>query len=182
MVEDKLVPTGEAMWRLLREADEPGNPEIPHGYDHAATRQQFLAVAARLDADFGCRTDSDLWVQDASLHARLDLPEEVTRGGEKIYVAVSNFASLAIAGPATPARTTAKSATVASTPRTAGSSRRLLPTSATGLWMSRRPGGPMTGSTTQSGPKPGGSGGTSTTSDPPLGGLRSPAGPRRWPW
>ncbi|MEU4674364.1 hypothetical protein AB0F91_41990 [Amycolatopsis sp. NPDC023774] len=94
--------TGEAMWRLLRAVDEPGNPEIPHDYDHDATRCRFLALAARLDTDFGCRTDRDLWVQDAALHARLDIPEAATRGGEKIYVAVSNFASLAIAGPCNP--------------------------------------------------------------------------------
>ncbi|MEV6896905.1 hypothetical protein [Amycolatopsis sp. NPDC051372] len=94
--------TGEAMWRLLREADEPGNPEIPHDYDHDETRRRFLALAERLSADFGHPTENDLWAKDATLHARLNIPVEATRGGEQIYVAVSNFASLAIAGPGNP--------------------------------------------------------------------------------
>jgi hypothetical protein len=86
---------GEQMWALLRSLDDPEHLEWPADYDFDATRERFERLVAGLDTAFGCRSDADRSVQDASLHALVEVPGDATATGERLVVCVSNFGSLA---------------------------------------------------------------------------------------
>ncbi|GAA3573486.1 hypothetical protein GCM10022197_32880 [Microlunatus spumicola] len=86
---------GEQLWALLRELDDPDHLETPAGFDLGATRERFERLVGGLDEAFGCRTDADRSVQDASLHARVVVPAGSTSSGERLVVCVSNFGGLA---------------------------------------------------------------------------------------
>jgi hypothetical protein len=86
---------GDSMWALLRSLDDPQNLEHPAGYDHVATRRRFDQLVSQLEKDFSCRCNTDRDIEDASLHARLNVPSEVTDTGDDIVVCVSNFGDLA---------------------------------------------------------------------------------------
>jgi hypothetical protein len=87
---------------LLHRLDDPELMEHPPGYDHAATRALFEQLVARLDADFDTRCTADRQVQDASLHARVEVPAETTACGERIVISVSNFGSMAVVAAENP--------------------------------------------------------------------------------
>jgi len=84
------------LWDLLHALDDPDNLEFPAGYDHRRTRGRFEQLAQRLNADFDCRCQVDRDVQDASLHARMDIPAPATATGRPLVVNVSNFGVLAV--------------------------------------------------------------------------------------
>jgi len=86
---------GEEMWSLLRELDDPDHLEMPADFDFGAARARFERLVSGLDAAFGCRSDADRSVQDATLHARVVVPAESTVTGECVVVCVSNFGWLA---------------------------------------------------------------------------------------
>ncbi len=86
---------GDQMWVLLRSLDDPDHLEWPGDYDHAATRQLFDELVERLDVEFSCRCEADRHVEDASLHARVDIPAAVTESGERLVISISNFGQLA---------------------------------------------------------------------------------------
>ncbi|UAL29579.1 hypothetical protein K8W59_17820 [Nocardioides rotundus] len=86
---------GDQMWILLRSLDDPDHLEWPADYDHAAKRRLFDDLVDRLDAEFSCRCEADRHVEDASLHARLDIPAAATDSGERLVISVSNFGRLA---------------------------------------------------------------------------------------
>ncbi|NGN68779.1 hypothetical protein G5C51_33420 [Streptomyces sp. A7024] len=81
---------------LLHRLDHPEMLEYPPGYDPVRTRARFDRLVARLDADFATRCHADRNVQDASLHARVDVPAGATGRGVAIVVSVSNFGSMAV--------------------------------------------------------------------------------------
>ncbi|MFP8942846.1 hypothetical protein ACLIYM_15630 [Streptomyces fenghuangensis] len=87
---------------LLHRLDDPVLVERPPGYDHAATRALFEQLVARLAADFSTRCTADRQVQDASLHARVEVPAGATACGERIVVSVSNFGSMAVVAAENP--------------------------------------------------------------------------------
>ncbi|MDT0463210.1 hypothetical protein [Streptomyces gibsoniae] len=87
---------------LLHRLDDPVFVERPRGYDHAATRAVFEQLVARLDAAFDTRCRVDRQVQDASLHARVEVPGEATTCQEQIVVSVSNFGSMAVVAAENP--------------------------------------------------------------------------------
>ena len=83
------------MWVLLRSLDDPDHLEWPGDYDRVATRRLFDDLVDRLDAAFSCRCDADRHVEDASLHARVDIPAAATDSGERLVISVSNVGRLA---------------------------------------------------------------------------------------
>ncbi|MFF2651651.1 hypothetical protein [Streptomyces sp. NPDC058045] len=87
---------------LLHRLDDPVLMERPPGYDHAATRALFERLVARLEEDFGTRCTADRQVQDASLHARVEVPAQAAACGERITVSVSNFGSMAVVAAENP--------------------------------------------------------------------------------
>lgn len=91
----RSVVQGDAMWALLRDLDDPDHLEVPADYDHDATRRLFDDLVDRLDAAFSCRTESDRNVEDASLHARVEIPAAATETRERLVISVSNFGRLA---------------------------------------------------------------------------------------
>ncbi|MFC7973973.1 hypothetical protein ACFUT3_01755 [Streptomyces cinereoruber] len=97
-----MTYTDADLTALLHRLDDPELVEHPPGYDHAATRALFERLVARLDADFDTRCTADHQVQDASLHARVEVPTEATVCGERIVVSVSNFGSMAVVAAENP--------------------------------------------------------------------------------
>jgi hypothetical protein len=85
----------EQMWTLLRTLDDPDHLETPADFDLAATRARFEQLVTGLDTAFDCQSDADRSVQDASLHARVEVPGGATATGGPLVVCVSNFGSLA---------------------------------------------------------------------------------------
>lgn len=83
------------MWSLLNTLDDPHHLERPAGFDFRQTRQRFDHLVERLDAEFGCSCKADRDVQDASLHARVDIPVGATTSRDRLVVCVSNFGGLA---------------------------------------------------------------------------------------
>ena len=86
---------GGQMWTLLRSLDDPDRLEHPADPSWEDTRARFERLVGGLAAAFGGAVDADRNVQDASLHARVAVPAEVTRTGERLVVCVSNFGGLA---------------------------------------------------------------------------------------
>jgi hypothetical protein len=89
------VIEGDAMWSLLRELDDLNHLEFPADYDHDRTRRLFDKLVRRLDAAFSCQSEADRNVEDASLHARVDIPASATVTGDRLVISVSNFGRLA---------------------------------------------------------------------------------------
>ena len=87
---------GDQMWALLKSLDDPEHLEFPADYSDRDTRSRFDQLVARLNTDFSCWCDADRNVQDASLHARVDVPAEATATGEPLIINVSNFGNLAV--------------------------------------------------------------------------------------
>lgn len=81
-------------WTLLRRLDDPDHMEFPRSCDHAAVRARFGQLAARLDQQFQCTCTVDRYVQDASHHGTITIPETATASGDHITVTVSNFGNL----------------------------------------------------------------------------------------
>lgn len=97
MITDK----GE-LWSLLRSLDDPNHLEHPVGFDVVETRDRFDHLVDRLDAEFDCTCLADRHVEDASLHARVDVPAEATITGRPLVVCVSNFGDLAVVSISNP--------------------------------------------------------------------------------
>ena len=87
--------SGEQMWELLRQLDDPDHLERPADFDVTVTRDKFERLVTALDASFGGYEEADRDVQDASLHARVAVPAARTATGERLVVCVSNFGDLA---------------------------------------------------------------------------------------
>ncbi|MFD5433511.1 hypothetical protein ACFWJ4_15335 [Kitasatospora sp. NPDC127067] len=81
-------------WALLRQLDDPDHMEFPRGYDHAGARARFDRLAARPDERFRCSCTVDRYVQDASHHGTITVPEAATAFGDHLTVTVSNFGDL----------------------------------------------------------------------------------------
>lgn len=91
------MPADDAqLWQLLRALDDPDHLEVPAGYHHRRARARFDQLAQRLDTAFGCQCDVDRNVQDASLHARINIPIAATATGHPLVVLISNFGDLAV--------------------------------------------------------------------------------------
>lgn len=106
---------GEAMWSLLRSLDDPDHLEWPANFDFHQTRQRFDQLVHSLHAAFGCSCEADRNVEDASLHARVNIPESATKSGDRLVVCVSNFGGLATVSLTNPgAWSQAESETLAS--------------------------------------------------------------------
>ncbi|MGW2479668.1 hypothetical protein ACWCWQ_07595 [Streptomyces sp. NPDC001571] len=65
-------------------------------------RALFERLVVRLDSDFNTRCTADRQVQDASLHARVEVLAEATTCVERIVVSVSNFGSMAVVAAENP--------------------------------------------------------------------------------
>jgi hypothetical protein len=91
------VPVDDTeLWQLLRVLDDPGHVRFPADYRQSRVREQFGGLVQRLDADFGCPCDVDHHVEDASLHGRIEIPEEATATRRRLVISVSNFGALAV--------------------------------------------------------------------------------------
>ena len=86
--------TGDALWRRLRELDDPDHLERPADFDRAATAERFEMLVERLERVFRCRCTADPDEQDASFWGTVRVPAEATRTGAQLVVCVSNFGSL----------------------------------------------------------------------------------------
>ena len=87
--------TDDELWRLLRSLYDPDHLERPPHLDVVETRDRFERLVARLNAEFDCTCLAEREVEDASLHARVEVPAEATESGEPLVVCVSNFGNLA---------------------------------------------------------------------------------------
>lgn len=91
-----MFVTGPRLWSLLAELDDPDYLEFPRGFDFQATREHFDRLVERLQEDFGGECVADRHVEDATLHARIDVPARLTATGRDLVVSVSNFGNLAV--------------------------------------------------------------------------------------
>lgn len=85
---------------MLLAADDPVSVERPADFDDGAARNRALALGARL-ADAFDVTRSDIGppaVQDASFDARFVLRADPEPSSRSIWVMISNFGRLAVAG------------------------------------------------------------------------------------
>ncbi len=91
-----MFVSGQRLWEVLASHDDPDNLEYPRDFDFRATRERFNRLVDRLESDFNGTCLADRHVEDASLHARVDVPAPVTATGRVLVVCVSNFGNLAV--------------------------------------------------------------------------------------
>lgn len=91
-----MVVEGERLWDLLRSLDDADHLEFPADFDFVRTRSRFDQLAARLDTAFNCTSQVDRHVEDASYHARIEIPSAATATRLVIVIVVSNFGNLAV--------------------------------------------------------------------------------------
>ncbi|WP_035847157.1 hypothetical protein [Kitasatospora azatica] len=97
-----MLHTDAELISLLHRVDDPESLECPPGYNHTETRALFDCLVDRLDTAFATRCMADRSVQDASLHARVEVPAAATKIGEGIVVSVSNFGLMAVVAAENP--------------------------------------------------------------------------------